>query len=96
MADARIARVDVSSANFIDVFDAMPTEQLVEEARGLQHRMLGAQHSARDFALVTSMTNRLRRVPTVNREPLEGMLMLDLQPEAAPALSFSRAEAVHV
>lgn len=29
--------------------------------------------------------------PIAGREPLEGMLMLDLRPEGAPALSFERA-----
>ncbi|GAC1664432.1 MAG: hypothetical protein PVS3B2_00040 [Candidatus Dormibacteraceae bacterium] len=68
--------------NLIDILHALPIDRLVTEARALQARMLGPQFSAHDFALVVAMTQRIeRQVPgalPANREPLEGMLMLDI------------------
>ena len=78
---------DKRCSNLIDILHALPIERLVTEARALQARMLGSQFSAHDFALVVAMTQRIeRQMPgalPANREPLEGMLMLDIEGGAA-------------
>jgi hypothetical protein len=45
--------------NLIDRFVALPTGGLVAEAKQLQARMLGAQFSTRDFAVVTALIERV-------------------------------------
>lgn len=79
-------RNDKPAGNLIDILHALPVERLVAEARALQARMLGAQFSQHDFALVVAMTRRIeRQVPgtlATAREPLDGMLWLEC-PEAA-------------
>lgn len=103
MAEYAVTHPQARPVNQIDEFCKMTTERLVEEAHGLQARMLAPVHATRDFALVTAMTLRLQRASTAhalvtNREVLEGMLRLDIPDEsavAAPALHFYGADRRH-
>ena len=61
-----------ANANLIDAFAALPAHRLVDEVRDLQARMLSAQFSVRDFALVTAIIQRLQASPK-----LVGALWLD-------------------
>lgn len=85
-------------ANLIDTLVRLPTEQLVAEGNALSARMLGAIHTARDFAVVAALVQRVQQAgvehaQATNREPLEGMLMLDfgqpLETDESFALSIS-------
>lgn len=102
-AEYAVTHPQARSVNQIDEFCKMTTERLVEEAHGLQARMLAPAHTTRDFALVTAMTMRLQRASTAhalvtNREVLEGMLRLDIPDERdahAPTLRFDGIDRRH-
>lgn len=103
MADYAVTHPQAHPVNQIDEFCKMSTDRLVEEAHGLQARMLAPVHTTRDFALVAAMTMRLQRASVsharvIGREPLEGMLQLDIPDEsavAAPVLHFYGADRRH-
>lgn len=66
-------RLPTPRTNLIDAFIALPVDRLIDEARDLQARMLGADFSTRDFALVTALMQRVERAPV-----LQGAIWLDL------------------
>lgn len=101
MADYAATLRPTRPGNLIDEFCEMPMDRLVEEANGLQSRMLSSSHTTRDFALVAAMTMRLQHASVSharasNREALEGMLYLGDIPEErrtpAAALRFDGIE----
>lgn len=79
---------------------ALSTPALLAEVNdGLALRVCRQQTTARDVLLVQSLTARLvaasaAHARATNREPLEGMLLVDIPDERtarAPTLTFARA-----
>ena len=85
----------VSTRRDLSVIELGTPELLAEVDDGLALRVCRRQTTARDVLLVQALTDRLRTAPVRGREPLEGMLLIDIPDEreaAAPTLRFDGFE----